>query len=69
MSFRHFAVHSYEKQPYFLPSVEAGKLRPEGEKLLLPLSLTVHHAAADGWQVQEFLTALQEDMDRFDTFL
>ena len=69
VSFRHFAVHSYEKQPYLLPSVEAGKLRPEGEKLLLPLSLTVHHAAADGWQVHQFLTDLQEDMDRFDTFL
>lgn len=69
VSFRHFAVHSYEKQPYFLPSVEAGKLRPEGAKLLLPLSLTVHHAAADGWQVHQFLTDLQADMDRFDTFL
>ena len=69
MSFRHFAVHSYERQPYLLPSVEVGKLRPEGEKLLLPLSLTVHHAAADGWQVHQFLTDLQADMDRFDTFL
>ena len=69
VDFRHFAVHSYEKQPYLLPSVEAGKLRREGEKLLLPLSLTVHHAAADGWQVHQFLTDLQADMDRFDTFL
>ena len=32
-------------------------------------SLTVHHAAADGWQVHQFLTDLQADMDRFDTFL
>ena len=63
MSFRHFAVHSYEKQPHLLPSVEAGKLRREGEKLLLPLSLTVHHAAADGWQVQTFLRQLQQDMN------
>ena len=69
MSFRHFAVHSYEKQPYLLPSVESGKLRREGEKLLLPLSLTVHHAAADGWQVHQFLTDLQKDMDHFQDFL
>ena len=53
MSFRHFAVHSYEKQPYLLPSVESGRLRREGEKLLLPFSLT----------------ALQKDMDRFRDFL
>ena len=32
-------------------------------------SLTVHHAAADGWQVHQFLTALQKDMDRFRDFL
>lgn len=63
VDFRHFAVHSYEKQPYLLPSVEAGKLRREGEKLLLPLSLAVHHAAADGWQVQTFLRQLQQDMN------
>lgn len=69
MSFRHFAVHSYEKQPYLLPSVESGRLRREGERLLLPFSLTVHHAAADGWQVHQFLTALQKDMDRFRDFL
>lgn len=69
VSFRHFAVHSYEKQPYLLPSVESGRLRREGERLLLPFSLTVHHAAADGWQVHQFLTALQKDMDRFQDFL
>ena len=69
VSFRHFAVHSYGKQPYFLPSVEAGRLRQEGEKRILPLSMTVHHAAADGWQVQTFLTALQRDMDNFRSFL
>lgn len=69
VSFRHFAVHSYERQPYLLPSVEAGKLRQEGKELLLPLSLTVHHAAADGWQVQEFLRSLQQEMDRFGDFL
>lgn len=69
VSFRHFAVHSYERQPYLLPSVESGKLRQEGKKLLLPLSLTVHHAAADGWQVQEFLHSLQQEMDRFGDFL
>ena len=35
---------------------------------LPPLSLTVHHAA-DGWQAQEFLRSLQQEMDRFGDFL
>ena len=41
----------------------------EGERLLLPFSLTVHHATVDGWQVHQFLSALQKDMDRFQDFL
>ena len=59
-----------KKQPDFLPSVEAGKLRPEGEKLLPPLSPDgPPPRQRTGWQVHQFLTDLQADMDRFDTFL
>ena len=63
--FQHFAVHSYESKAYYFPSVEAGKFRERDGKTLLPLSLTVHHAAADGWHVHRFLERLQEEMDRF----
>jgi len=63
ISFRHFAVHSYENKPYYFPSVEAGKIRTEGEHELLPLSLTCHHATTDGWHVQLFLNRLQQEID------
>ena len=66
VSFRHFAVHSYERKDYYFPSVEAGSFYEKDGRLLLPLSLTVHHAAADGWHVSRFLERLQEEMDRFD---
>ena len=72
ISFRHFAVHSYENKPYYFPSVEAGKFIRQGDRLLMPLSLTCHHAATDGWHVKFFLTQLQADADRLfssqDTF-
>lgn len=69
ISFEHFAVHSYEKQPYYFPSVEAGKFFKQGERLLMPLSLTCHHAATDGYHVSRFLEALQADMDSFRQYL
>ena len=59
ISFKHFAVHSYEK-PYYFPSVEAGKYYSDGGKMLLPLSITCHHAATDGYHVKCFLETLQE---------
>ena len=66
VSFKHFAVHCYDNKPYFFPSVEAGKIfsTPDGRKLL-PLSLTCHHAATDGYHVDVFLKRLQQEMDRF----
>ena len=69
VTFSHFAVHSYENKAYYFPSLEAGKWRQEGEKLLLPLSITCHHAATDGWHVHRFLEKLQNDMNAFDEAL
>ena len=69
ISFTHFAVHSYENKPYYFPSVEAGKFYGEGNRILLPLSITCHHAATDGYHVKSFLESLQQDMNAFEQFL
>ena len=69
ISFRHFAVHSYDDKPYYFPSVEAGQFVRRDGRMLLPLSITCHHAATDGWHVQRFLKELQADMDGFEAFL
>ena len=65
VSYSHFAVHSYEDKPYYFPSVEAGRYFEREGRLILPLSLTCHHAATDGWHVKEFLEGLQREMDLF----
>lgn len=69
ISFQHFAVHSYENKAYFFPSVEAGKFFEENGRLLLPLSITCHHATADGWHVSRFLEQLQDDADHFEQYI
>lgn len=69
ISFTHFAVHSYENKPYYFPSVEAGKIFEEGGRSQMPLSLTCHHAATDGYHVKCFLESLQQDMDHFRQYL
>ena len=67
VSFRSFSVHSYENKPYYFPSVETGKIYASGERLLLPLSITCHHAAADGYHVKRFLDILQDGIDHMIT--
>lgn len=64
VSFEHFAVHSYDRKPYYFPSVEAGKIFEEGGRELMPLSLTCHHATTDGWHVQRFLDRLDEEIGK-----
>ena len=69
LSFEHFAVHSYENMPYYFPSVEAGKFIERDDRVLMPLSLTCHHATTDGYHIHLFLEALQDDMDHFQRYL
>ncbi|MCI6374119.1 MAG: CatA-like O-acetyltransferase [Clostridiales bacterium] len=69
VSFDHFAVHSYGASPYYFPSVEAGRFIEENGRTLLPLSVTCHHAATDGWHVRLFLEELQALMDSFEAVL
>ncbi len=69
VSFTHFAVHSYDNKPYYFPSVEAGKIFERDGREYMPLSLTCHHAATDGYHIDVFLKSLQNDMDNFRRFL
>ena len=69
ISFRSFSVHSYGDKPYYFPSVEAGRYYESGGKTLMPLSITCHHAATDGYHVKCFLDAFQESADNFAYFL
>lgn len=69
VSFRHFAVHSYENKPYYFPSVEAGKFYEKDGKTWMPLSMTCHHAATDGIHVSRFLEAWQAGTDNFERHL
>jgi len=69
VKFNSFAVHSYENKPYFFPSVEAGEYHTKDGKTMLPLSLTCHHAATDGYHISLFLKGLQKDADSFGQYL
>ena len=69
VSFTHFAVHSCENKPYYFPSVEAGRFFESDGRLLMPLSITCHHAATDGVHVAAFLESLQNDMNHFEQYL
>lgn len=67
--FKAFSVHSYENNPYYFPSIEAGKFYKRIDRMILPLSITCHHATTDGYHVKCFLDMLQSDATNFRKFL
>ena len=48
-----------------VPRISWGKYFNEGEKILLPFSVQVHHALVDGFHVGEYFKKLQEYLDSF----
>ena len=65
VSFKHFSVHSYENKPYYLPSIEAGRFYEKDGRIMMPLSITCHHAATDGYHINRFLETLQSEAEAF----
>ncbi len=62
LAFDSFSFHLEQNGEYFAPLVETGKIIEEQGREWLPVSLTVNHAAADGWHVSRFFEQFQQDL-------
>lgn len=65
---------SYTPLPFtplntFFPVIQAGKFVNESDHWQMPLSVTIHHAVADGYHVSQFFTKLQNAFDHPETWL
>lgn len=50
---------------YFLPIINWGKYREENEKLMMPVSVRMNHAIADGYLVANVFRLLEKEMSDF----
>lgn len=69
VSFTGFNLNIFNDGTYLLPIVTAGKYFDQRNKILLPISLQVHHSVCDGYHVGLFLSELQELVDNCDQWL
>lgn len=63
LPFESFSLHNHGIKDYYVPSIEAGKFIEQDSKLYMPLSITVHHAATDGYHLTVFFEELQNIMN------
>ena len=61
--YRHFDVHVFDQGDFLAPVVTWGKYEAEGDKLVMPLTMNIHHAVADGFHLSRFFADVQELID------
>ncbi len=61
-SFNSFSLHNHGIKDYYFPSFEAGGFTETAGKIIMPLSVTVHHATTDGYHLKVFFEELQRMM-------
>lgn len=66
LKFTSFSSQNLNNAPRYMPSVEWGKYTTGADgKTVMPVSITVHHAVADGWHIANFYENIQVDCDSF----
>lgn len=63
-TFNSFSLHNHGIKDYYVPSIEAGGFVERNGNILMPLSITVHHATTDGYHLKLFFEELQEIMNK-----
>lgn len=58
--YKHFDVHVFDEGKFLAPVVTWGKYEQVGDKLMMPLSMNIHHAVADGFHLSRFFNEVQE---------
>lgn len=69
VSFTGFNLNIYTEGTYLLPIFTSGKYDMEDEKILLPLSVQLHHAVCDGYHAGVLFNELQQLADGCQSWL
>ena len=60
LSFTGFNLNINNEGDFLLPIITCGKYFNEENKVMLPVSLQVHHSVCDGYHASRFLEDLQQ---------
>mgnify|MGYP003618696566 CR=1 FL=1 len=69
VSFTGFNLNIYNDAEFLLPIFTLGKYFEQNGKVLIPLSIQVHHAVCDGYHVSRYINEVQELAVNFETWL
>ena len=64
IKYKSFDIHVFDEGKYLAPVVTWGKYETENGKTVLPLSMNIHHAVADGWHLSRFFADVHEIINK-----
>ena len=65
VKYTHFDLHVFDEGKFLAPVVIWGKYEEEHKKLMMPLTMNIHHAVADGFHLSRFFNEVQELINTF----
>lgn len=61
--YRHFDLHVFDEGRFLAPVVSWGKFVNENGRVIMPLTMNIHHAVADGFHLSRFFNEIQSMID------
>lgn len=61
--YKHFDVHVFDEGKFLAPVVTWGKYERDNDRLVMPLTINIHHAVADGFHLSRFFYEAQNLID------
>ena len=60
VKYRHFDLHVFDEGKFLAPVITWGKYEAEEDKMIMPLTMNIHHAVADGFHLARFFNEVQD---------
>ena len=65
VKYKHFDVHVFDEGKFLAPVLTWGKYEVHNGNALMPLTMNIHHAVADGFHLSRFFNEVQELIDSY----
>ncbi|OOM15779.1 chloramphenicol acetyltransferase [Clostridium saccharobutylicum] len=69
LSYTGYSTYTNDSNPSLMPIITYGKYHEENGKWIMPFTVTISHAVADGYHVSKLINSIQMTIDKFDTML
>lgn len=60
VKYQHFDLHVFDEGKFLAPVVTWGRYEAERGRFIMPLTMNIHHAVADGFHLSRFFLEVQE---------